>query len=113
MHAHPLCHICEPPANYTPTQIVPKESSRFGLPGDRENIVKLNADHNGICRFGDTELDQDNFELVQSNVKDLYEQAIKAGELRSILSSSDQECSVGHAEEELGLQARFARLRGG
>ncbi|KGO70255.1 Tetratricopeptide-like helical [Penicillium italicum] len=27
-------------------KVVPRESSKIGLPGDRENVVKLNADHN-------------------------------------------------------------------
>jgi len=47
------------------SQIVPRESSRFGLPGDRENIVKLDADHGDICRFDTSEHDQDNYELVR------------------------------------------------
>lgn len=93
------------------TKTVPRESSRFGLPGDRENIVKLNADHNNICRFGDSELDQDNLELVHSNIKDLYKQAVISGELRSILSSENQGGNIGHTKD-LSLQARLAKLRG-
>lgn len=93
--------------------MVSRESSRFGLPGKRENIVKLNADHGDVCRFDDSERDQDNLKLVRRNVKDLYNNAIKAGELRSKLFSSDQERSAEYADEDLGLKARFARLRGG
>ncbi|SPO06474.1 uncharacterized protein DNG_09164 [Cephalotrichum gorgonifer] len=55
---------------------VPRESARFGLPGDHENIVKLDADHRGVCKFGPSEEDQDNFELVLGNVQDLYEGAL-------------------------------------
>jgi hypothetical protein len=91
---------------------VAKESSRFGLPGDRENIVKLNADHSGICRFDESEFDQDNFKLVRSNVKDLYKSALRVGELRTTIPSSDRDPQIEHTEDERGLQARFAQLRG-
>ncbi|KAK1762400.1 hypothetical protein QBC33DRAFT_623724 [Phialemonium atrogriseum] len=57
--------------------IVPMESARFGLPGDRENVVKLNADHGDVCKFGESQTDQDNFELVQSNIQDMYKNALK------------------------------------
>src|SRR5438067_1289262 len=75
-------------------KIVLRESSRFGLPGDRENIVKLNADHSGVCKFGLGQDDQDNFELVRSNIKDLCKSAIRAGELSTILSSDNHEHTV-------------------
>ncbi|KAI8649732.1 hypothetical protein NCS55_01435700 [Fusarium keratoplasticum] len=57
--------------------VVPKESARLGLPGDRENVVKLNADHGGVCRFGDSQTDKDNFEVVQRNIIDIYDSAMK------------------------------------
>jgi hypothetical protein len=38
--------------------IVPWESARLGLPGDRENVVKLNADHSGVCKFETEQTDQ-------------------------------------------------------
>ena len=47
------------------------------MPGDREHVVKLNADHSGLCKFGSGQIDQDNFKLVQSNIKDLYNIALK------------------------------------
>jgi hypothetical protein len=50
------------------------------MPGDHENVVKLNADHRGVCKFGAALEDQDNFELVRSNIKDLHENALKIGE---------------------------------
>lgn len=56
---------------------MPRDSARFGMPGDIENIVKLNADHGGVCKFGTCQTDQDNFKLVQSNIKDLYKSALK------------------------------------
>ncbi|KAH8591174.1 hypothetical protein B0O99DRAFT_744603 [Bisporella sp. PMI_857] len=58
--------------------IVPVESARFGMPGDRENVVKLNADHSTVCKFGPSLADQDNFKLVQSNIRDLYRSALIA-----------------------------------
>jgi hypothetical protein len=45
-------------------QVVPKKSATFGLPGDKENIVMLNANHSNMCRFDDSQEDQDNFKLV-------------------------------------------------
>jgi hypothetical protein len=60
---------------------VPRESSRIGLPGDKEHIVVLNGDHNGICRFGSSQADEDNLKIVQGNISDLYKAALKAGEL--------------------------------
>ena len=47
------------------------------MPGDQEHIVKLNADHGGLCKFGLGQTDQDNFKLVRGNIKDLYEKALR------------------------------------
>lgn len=48
------------------------------MPGDRENIVKLNSDHSSICKFNlANQNDQDNFELVRANIKDIYKNALK------------------------------------
>lgn len=57
--------------------VVPPESARLGMPGDRENVVKLNADHSGICKFGASQADQDNLEFVQFNIKDIYKKALQ------------------------------------
>lgn len=51
------------------------------MPSDRENIIKLNADHSGVCKFGPSLKDQDNFKLVRGNIKDLYKNALKTSEL--------------------------------
>lgn len=56
---------------------MPRESACLGLPGVRENVVKLNADHRDVCKFGPGPVDQDNLKLVQSNIKDLYQKALK------------------------------------
>ncbi len=55
---------------------MPKKSATFGLPGDRENIVMLNASHYDMCRFNESKQDQDNFKLVRSNIEDLYQHAL-------------------------------------
>ncbi|KAH6653591.1 hypothetical protein BKA67DRAFT_537231 [Truncatella angustata] len=36
--------------------IVPPERARFGLPGDRENVVKLNADQSSEVRFSESRM---------------------------------------------------------
>ncbi|KAJ4326183.1 hypothetical protein N0V84_003234 [Fusarium piperis] len=60
--------------------IVPRESTSFGLPGKHENVVSLQATHGGVCKFGTSLQDRDNFKLVQANIQDLYERAIANGE---------------------------------
>ncbi len=57
---------------------------RLGIPGDHENIVALNAGHKGVCKFDQSQTDQDNFELVRSNIKNLCQNALKTSESRSI-----------------------------
>ncbi|CAG9943269.1 unnamed protein product [Clonostachys rosea f. rosea IK726] len=60
-------------------KIVLKENARLGMPGDRENVVRLDAGHGGVCRFGSEITDEDNLKLVLRNVKDLYVNAIQIG----------------------------------
>ncbi|RDW58409.1 hypothetical protein BP5796_12339 [Coleophoma crateriformis] len=57
--------------------VVSKDSVQFGLPGQNENVVKLNADHHGVCKFGQGQKDQDNFKLVRGNLRDLYKRALE------------------------------------
>src|SRR5688572_19065015 len=59
------------------SQVVPRESARLGMPGHLENVVKLDADHSSVCKFGASQTDQDNFELVRANIKDIYKNAVK------------------------------------
>jgi hypothetical protein len=72
------------------SQVVPKESTLFGLPGGREHVVALQADHKGVCRFGDSQADRDNFDIVKINIMDLYEKAIKQNATNSSLDTSEQ-----------------------
>ena len=58
------------------------------MPGDRENVVKLNADHIGVCKFGSSLDDHDNFKLVRGNIRDHYRNALKICELSAITSIS-------------------------
>lgn len=85
------------------------------MPGDRENIVKLDADHGDVCRFDRSEHDQDNYELVERNMKDIYLNALKKGELNRVLLSAGER--PGTNPENVGarnqdLQARLAKLKG-
>ena len=64
-------------ANHVTNQVVPAKSAQFGMPGDRENVVKLNADHRSVCKFGASQQDQDNFNLVRGNIRDIYKNALK------------------------------------
>jgi hypothetical protein len=74
------------------------------MPGDHENVVKLNADHSGVCKFGLSQTDQDNFKLVRGNIRDLYRNVLKNRELSSIPPIIGQEGRVSMDED--GLQVR-------
>ena len=89
-------------------KVVPKESARLGMPGDRENVVKLNADHGGVCKFGPSEDEQDNLKLVRANIKDLFQSALKRGEFLALPSVVDE----GKKTPEDCLSERWARLQG-
>ncbi|KAK5652162.1 hypothetical protein OQA88_10804 [Cercophora sp. LCS_1] len=102
--------------------IVPRESARLNLPGDRENVVTLAADHRSICKFGETETDQDNFKLVRTNLKDLYKSAIRPRDGSTILNSvpqwlfdrsvgdaSKSEADYQHCPADHGINAEFLR----
>jgi hypothetical protein len=71
------------------------------MPGDHENVVKLNADHSGVCKFGQSQIDQDNFKLVRGNIRDLYKRALKKCELNTIPSIIGQEGMVSADEDRL------------
>lgn len=77
------------------------------MPGDREKVVTLDADHSTVCKFGTDESDQDNLKLVQRNIKDMYEKALKSSESFAIPSLVP--AKVG---ESSSLEARLAVLRG-
>lgn len=54
-----------------------RESATIGLPGDVENIVCIEADHSNMCCFNlSNNVDEDNFQLVSANIKELYKSAI-------------------------------------
>ncbi|KAF7173966.1 hypothetical protein CNMCM6106_008069 [Aspergillus hiratsukae] len=57
--------------------IVPRKSTRFNMSGKHENIVPLTADHSNVCKFGESLADRDNYELVEGNIKDLYNIALR------------------------------------
>ena len=51
---------------------MPQASAMIGLPGDRENQVKLEATHSDMCRFNpNAQTDAKNFKLVEGNVLEL------------------------------------------
>ena len=75
-------------------QTVPRESARFGIPGDREHVVVLNANHSSVCKFSPSQTDQDNFKLVRSNIRDLYKIVLKNSELSTLSLTISQERRV-------------------
>lgn len=89
-----------------------KDSARFGLAGDKENIVKLNADHSRVCKFGSSIEDQDNFKLVRSNIRDLYKVALeRIGELNVTAPSDIREDRMKAEDDDKELKARWAKFK--
>ncbi|KFY30536.1 hypothetical protein V494_08120, partial [Pseudogymnoascus sp. VKM F-4513 (FW-928)] len=66
--------------------IVSRGSSKFGLAGGRERIVELKADHHGVAAFGHSAKDESNLKKVTSNMKWLYDEALKLGMSESLTS---------------------------
>ena len=53
---------------------MPRTSAVIGLPGARENQVKIEATHSDMCRFNpDVQIDVNNYKLVEGNVLELCE----------------------------------------
>jgi hypothetical protein len=76
----------------------------FGLPGDRENIVMIDATHSDMCKFDNQSVhDQDNFELVRGNLEDLYKEALAKSESVGIPSRTA-------AISESDLEQRLSEL---
>ena len=86
---------------------MPKDRATFGLPGHRENIVRLNASHSDMCRFdAKDQRDKDNLEIVFSNLEDLYDEALKSCE--SVNDIHLPELNTGAADRD--LENRMAAL---
>ncbi|QGI78481.1 hypothetical protein CEK25_005210 [Fusarium fujikuroi] len=56
--------------------MVSRKSVILGLPGDVWKIVELDANHRGLCKFGNSDKDQHNLKLVVENIKRIYQLAI-------------------------------------
>lgn len=86
---------------------MPKTSATFGLPGHRDNIVRLNATHSDMCRFdGKDQRDKDNLKIVSSNLEDVYDVALKNCKFAN--SVHLPETNTGAAEKN--LEKRWAAL---
>jgi len=90
--------------------IVTKDSARFGMSGPYETDLALEADHSGVCKFGHSQTDQDNFKFVRSKIQDLYDRALRIGELCALPSAMGQKESVKHVNENDKLQNQFLEL---
>ncbi|KAF4240075.1 hypothetical protein CNMCM8980_005445 [Aspergillus fumigatiaffinis] len=58
-------------------QVVPSESTQFGMSGTHENVVSLIADHSSVCKFDESQVDRDNYEIVEGNLRELYDLALE------------------------------------
>lgn len=92
--------------------IVPKASAIFGLPGTRENIVGLNAEHSDLCRFGASRREQDNLKVVLANIRDLYNAALERSESVGVSSRAEQSREAADDPQGIDqdLERRFASL---
>lgn len=78
-----------------------------------------------MCRFDRSQHDEDNLELVQGNIRDIYDNALKLGELTRAVPATDEvaspaETSVESQSEssvpvpmDTSLETRFTNLRPG
>lgn len=77
-------------------------------------MVKLNADHSSVCKFGPVQEDQDNLELVQGNILDVFEKALKTSEcsaMPSVMPVTKMEAAEDRVADDK-LRRRFAGLQG-
>ncbi|KAF7168290.1 hypothetical protein CNMCM6106_003531 [Aspergillus hiratsukae] len=88
----------------TRDRIVPRASTRFGLPGTQENIVLLTADHSNVCKFDESKDDQDNYELVESNLEELYDIALR----RVVGEQTEKNATPMSTEERACLRHLFS-----
>jgi hypothetical protein len=88
-------------------------SARLGMPGNCENVVKLEADHSTVCKFGSSEDDRDNLKLVKANIKDLYREALKKSEYLATPSTIGEPQGFDEAsgDNDKRLQERMRALR--
>lgn len=64
----------------------------LGLPGDKETIIRMNADHGGVCRFDPTNsIDQDNYIMLEGALIRVCRAALKPGKQQQLPWSTCQE----------------------
>ncbi|VUC31655.1 unnamed protein product, partial [Clonostachys rosea] len=54
----------------------PTESTMLRPAGSREHVIKLEGDHGDVCKFGDSDRDQRNLEIVSHFIRKLYWNAV-------------------------------------
>ncbi|KAG9244144.1 hypothetical protein BJ878DRAFT_480450 [Calycina marina] len=86
--------------------IVSRDSSRFRLPGGREKIIELKANHRRVAAFGQTTKDEGNLKKVISNVKSLYKEALKeiTPRIKWIVPFEKNSCFTGRESELTRLE---------
>ncbi len=69
---------------------MPKPSAIYGLPDDKEVVVKINADHGDICRFDmKSTRDKENFRRVWNALEEMYGLALQQGESEAVSIADD------------------------
>ncbi|KAK4198402.1 hypothetical protein QBC40DRAFT_230211 [Triangularia verruculosa] len=70
--------------------VVPPKSAKLGLPGNVENVVKLNGDHSSLCKIGTAQKDQDNLKKIRRNIEDIYSKALEKQPQPAVSASASQ-----------------------
>jgi hypothetical protein len=70
-------------------QSVPRESAILGLPGGRETVIRMDADHGDVCRFDPgNETDQQNYRRLEVALMRTCKFALKEGEKRYVFKET-------------------------
>ena len=82
------------------------------MPGDHENIAVLNAGHRGVFKFDQSQTDQDNFELVRSNIRKHIPERSQNWWVARYTICYLSEKGAEHVNDGEELEVRWAKLSG-
>jgi hypothetical protein len=75
----------------------------IGLPGSRETVLSLHARHSDMCRFNpDVKADRDNYDLVKSNMADLFGGALRISKHTMCSTATLPNTPSGPLKKDLG-----------
>jgi hypothetical protein len=81
------------------------------MSGTHENVVSLIADHSSVCKFDESQVDRDNYEIVEGNLRELYDLALERAGESIPMNLGSQSSEYRQADHDMQLYARLAMLR--